>query len=412
VRRRRDRFQRWVIPATSPASTPTAKVEISFDSTPLSTGGTWTDVSAYVTSIEIRRGKARELDQTPAGSATITLDDPTGLFDPDTTTSPYYPNITPLRRVRVTASWCGHTYYLFSGFVTGWPRGYEGIAVSTTQVRAVDGFGVLNVLPVSAAFAQELSSTRFTNVLDAAGWPSSLVATTDSAQVVQAVTLDEPPMSHLHAVSATEGGLMFMAADGTATFLGRHGMGDEPLDESSYTFGNGSSAQHPWDALDVDDDLLDLWTQVEVSSQGVLTTVVDDTAAQANYLVRKLTKSGMLFTSTADQTLYGQWLLAGFSTPRRRISKVSFGGADAVEFWDRLLDRELGSKVTAVWVKPSGATLSQRSFIEGIDWTIRAGDQGERWDCSFALVPLDNRYDLFILDSPTQGVLDQNALGY
>jgi len=52
-----------------------------------------------------------------AGTCTVIVANGDGRLSPDNTASPYYPNVLPMRRLRVSALWRGVTYPLFFGFV-------------------------------------------------------------------------------------------------------------------------------------------------------------------------------------------------------------------------------------------------------------------------------------------------------
>jgi hypothetical protein len=65
---------------------------------------TWTDISADVTEVSTRRGRQYELDRIEAGTAAVTVDDTNRKYDPANTLSPYYPNVTVLKMIRVRAA--------------------------------------------------------------------------------------------------------------------------------------------------------------------------------------------------------------------------------------------------------------------------------------------------------------------
>lgn len=64
---------------------------------------TWTDVSEDVISAQTKRGRQYELDRIEAGTATIELDDVARAYDPGNPDSPHYPNVLPLKMIRVRA---------------------------------------------------------------------------------------------------------------------------------------------------------------------------------------------------------------------------------------------------------------------------------------------------------------------
>lgn len=75
---------------------PDGRVLIAFDDTALEESPTWERIdtddhqTSVVAGIEIRRGRQTEFDQTEASTAVVSINDRSGLFDPDNASSPYF----------------------------------------------------------------------------------------------------------------------------------------------------------------------------------------------------------------------------------------------------------------------------------------------------------------------------------
>ncbi len=82
----------------------TIRAQIAFDSDPNDTP-IWEDVSGYVYSFSLRRGRQHELDRVEAGTAMVTLDNQDRRFDPSNADGPYYPNVVPMRRLQLAAAY-------------------------------------------------------------------------------------------------------------------------------------------------------------------------------------------------------------------------------------------------------------------------------------------------------------------
>ena len=100
---------------------PVAVVEVAFTDGPYVVSPTWTDVTAYVRSMDISRGIPDDWTLQADGSATVTLSNRDRRFDPFNTTGPYYGNLLPRRQIRIRATHGGTTYDVFRGFISGWP---------------------------------------------------------------------------------------------------------------------------------------------------------------------------------------------------------------------------------------------------------------------------------------------------
>jgi hypothetical protein len=79
------------------------------------------DVTEHVAAVSIDRGRERELDEYATGTASIVFNDDDRTFDPAYSGSPYYGEIVPMKRARV--SWQGID--LFNGWVDDWSVIYE-----------------------------------------------------------------------------------------------------------------------------------------------------------------------------------------------------------------------------------------------------------------------------------------------
>jgi len=104
----------------------------------------WTDISDRRLRFTVNRGRQRELDRFVAGRLTLTLNNEDRAFDPTYTSSPYYPNVIPMRRLKIQATTGGVTYDIFTGYVDSWNQEYQHPQSATCVVEATDAFKILN----------------------------------------------------------------------------------------------------------------------------------------------------------------------------------------------------------------------------------------------------------------------------
>jgi hypothetical protein len=119
---------------------PTLLVQIAFGDPPLTAlaSNTWTDVTAYVVSIHTRRGRADPLGRVEAGTAQLVLDNSDRRFDPTYTGSPYYPNVVPMKKIRISATYSAVTYRIYTGYIESWPPDWPGGLDATTTIGCAD----------------------------------------------------------------------------------------------------------------------------------------------------------------------------------------------------------------------------------------------------------------------------------
>ena len=122
---------------------PTPKVEIAFNDGPYVVSPTWTDVSSYVFSADIHRG--RKDDYSPfVGTAMVVLNNTARLFDPFNTAGTYYGKLLPRRQIKITGTSGCTPYPVFRGFIAGWPASFEqGGTFGTVSLQCFDALSLM-----------------------------------------------------------------------------------------------------------------------------------------------------------------------------------------------------------------------------------------------------------------------------
>jgi hypothetical protein len=206
---------------------PTFALEVAFATDPFAVTPTWADVTAYLQRADTSRGRQFELDQVEAGTLKAVLDNADRRFEPQYASSPYYPNVEPVRKIRLSATIGGTPYYLFTGFVERWPVDWSQNA-STVEVTATDGFEALNSFQLVASYPQELAGARINRVLDDVGWPAADRAIDAGQSLLAAVTFAEEDeqgaLGHIQDATLSDGptASFFIDGRGYAVFHDRH----------------------------------------------------------------------------------------------------------------------------------------------------------------------------------------------
>jgi hypothetical protein len=166
-------------------------------------------------------------DTYEAGTAIVRVLDPLGYFNPQSVTSPYYPYLTPLRKLRVSATTDTASNFLFSGYVNDYryyfPQGQETAYV---DILCTDGFRLLqmaNVATITDTTAGQTTGTRMEKILDDVQWPSSMrnISAGQNTCVADPGTI-RTTLEAVKNVEFSEGlGSFYMSPDGTATFKDR-----------------------------------------------------------------------------------------------------------------------------------------------------------------------------------------------
>lgn len=184
-------------------------------------GEGFVDVSAYVRTASVQRGKSRELDRYNAGQATVTFNNSTRIFDPTYEASPFYGQIVPRRRIRVTMD----SVVQFDGVVDDWGLEYDPSGYSIATATAFDAFSQLTglVTQTELVLSAELSGTRINAILDDVGWPVSLrnIDAGQATLAAETIPVGTNVLDYLGLIADSEPGDVFVNKSGEVEFQDR-----------------------------------------------------------------------------------------------------------------------------------------------------------------------------------------------
>lgn len=118
---------------------PSPTVQAAFGINPgtVPTTAQWTDISAYVTGAGCARGRSSETDAFTPGTFNAMLKNRDRRFDPDYTSSPYYPNVKPMVRLRYGL---GYMPLIMADVPTAyWRFGEASGTTATDELAAFNG---------------------------------------------------------------------------------------------------------------------------------------------------------------------------------------------------------------------------------------------------------------------------------
>ncbi len=396
-------------------SLPTRTVEVQF------TSGVWTDVSSYLT-VPLSTSRGSNRVQSPivryqAGTGTVRLKNSDRRFDPTNLAGPYVSGgksqVTPMRPVRIRATWNAVTYEVWRGFADMWDVEWFDPNYSVTTVQASDGFKVLTnrrraaVAPVGAG---EDTGARVTRILNSAGWPAGdrVIATGDST--LQATDLEGDALSELQAAAESEIGELYIDGAGRVVFRNRSALLLEARSTTvQATFGDPPTVVAPFETkLNTDDATL--WNEIRAQRVGGVEQVAGDTASQAEFLTRTYQASNLLLETDTFVESYAGWILYVSKDPEVRFDAIQVHAhADPATLFPQVLGREIGDRIKIVRRPPGGGSaITREVFIRGIAHQVTQATWITTWNLQSA-----TKYgSFFVLDHPVLGLLDQNALAF
>ena len=126
-------------------------------------GLAYADLTQYVQSININRGRNRQLDQFNAGTAVVSFWNESRILDPLNTASPYYPYVLPRCPIIIKANGLP----IYTGLVSDWNLDYEISNTDIMYASCTDAFTVLANQNLNAFTpTAELSNARVNTILD------------------------------------------------------------------------------------------------------------------------------------------------------------------------------------------------------------------------------------------------------
>lgn len=360
--------------------------------------GVWEDITDYVHRVRIRRGATRvesPILRYEAGVCVIELDNSDRRFDPTNLDGPYVSGgvtqVTPMRAIRVMATWDGDTYHLFRGFADEWRIGYfYGDNYSICELYCTDGTKVLannERSAVAAVGAGDDTGARVTRILDSADWPDAdrVISTGDTT--VQATTLEGAAWNEILLNQDTEFGEAYLDALGRVVFRNRQAVMENPRSISAMARFGDDPDQATETTINLDtnpsfESGITGWT-----AGGSVPPTLSHSSAQARFGTDSLLitwgTGGFLPLATHDVAVEAGktytascyvYVPTGSPGVVITLAFVGFGGANAArDAWERIQYTFTATSTTAtlqIWPTES-PTAGQTCYVDG--WQVEEG---------------------------------------
>ena len=378
------------------------------------------DISDMVLRCSTRRGRNRILANFEAGTATVVLNDPNSDFSPFNPSSPYYTKLLPLRKIRIYAitPLDGEDVQvnLFAGYITSYDTGfYQGVdSTATVTLQCVDGFRLLNnvstgTAPVPGATAGQLSGARVNTLLDYSDFPGSMRQIDSGNSTMQA----DPGgarsiLAAIQTIEQSEFGAFFMGRNGKARFLDRTDVSELADVTPRYYSDINAPGSFPYVNLDFayDDQLI--LNDVTVTRLGGTPQEVDDQFSIDTYFIKSGQRTDILVQTDQEANDQARTLLAARKDANLRIDSMDLnitGDTDEDRVFVNLTS-DIYSLVLITKTMPGGSLVTRELFIQGVQHDITPNS----W--KIKVLTAEPLIQAFILDSGSQGILDNNTLSY
>jgi len=372
-----------------------------------------TDVTSDVQNVAISRGRSKDLDSFFTGSCAIKLLNNSRKYENTNTSSPYYPGIEPFIKMHVDATTDGGSTYedLFVGFVADISLTYPDSNNSFATFTGFDAFMKINNTElVNQSFTSTDSGTLINNILD----NDSVKFSTGNRDIetgistMQALSgIDSNTLSLLQTIERSENGLLFMSKSGKLTFKNRHTTFPST---ASITFSDDGS-DVPYTSVDYINDDNEIYNIVNLTRTGGTTQTQEDVGSQLKYLIRTLTRTGLLNDNDTEVNDAALFLLGKFKDALLRFDNVTVNLVDLnTTNQNLILSSEVGDIVNVELTPPGSGSPSQITSLEVLD-SITYNVTPDTFKVAYKLSSA-NQQAFLRLDNTLFGVLDTDKLGY
>jgi hypothetical protein len=369
-------------------------------------GVTMVDLTYLVESVNITRGRSRQLDQFNAGTATIAFDNASQILNPSNTSSPYYPFVLPRCPVQILANGVP----IYTGLVTDWNLDYDISNEDIMYASCADQFTVLANQSLNAVTPSvEASGARINTVLSYSEinyQGARSIDTGSSTLGAYAIAQDTNVLNYLQLVNTSEQGYLFMSANGTLTFKGRSSVLNPVAGATFNTDGTGL----PYQTLvnQYGDELL--YNYIVTQSPAGAKQTTSNAQSIALYQAQQYALMDLLNSTTTEVAGLGNYLLGKYQNPVLRFTGLSTQmAALSTANQNIILGLDMTSICTVVknFVVGTPATETQTLIVSGISHNITPGSH----IVSYTFESTDGNQYLTLNDA-IFGTLDNNLLSF
>ena len=366
------------------------------------------DVTDNVQQISIRHGRDRQFEEYLPGTATIQFLDFTGDWNPANTSSPYYPEVKPMRQVQVLTTYNATQYFLFTGYIWSWDYQWadQSADYAIVTIQAIDAFRLLqlaNITTIPGQANKDLPGERIGYILDAIGWPTSI-----RALDMGDTELEQDPediQSALQAIQIVENsdlGAFFIDHAGKPTYYDRNTLATKAVG-TAYEFDDtGTNIQYQ--DIDISYDETELANEVTLTRIGGSPQTVSDQASIDEYFLRSYTRSGLMMETNALALARATTILNARKQVRVRVDSLTLDLSSDSNRVEPGLALEVGDPIIVTKTMADNSSIVVRVTIQGHSHDITP----DRWITTFSTAyPLSTK---FFLGSTEFGILGTSTL--
>ena len=366
------------------------------------------DLTPNVTSISIKRGRNILSDTYEAGTATVRVLDPLSYFNPQNVNSPYYGYLTPLRKIRISATIGSTPYFLGSFYTTAYVYTYpQGQEIGYVDIQCSDAFrlfNMANVQTVTGAANGDKTGTRIGQILSQMNFPTNmrLVDTGDTTCQADPATL-RTGYAALKNAEFSEQGAFYINPSGTAVFKSRTNVikaaGTTPIE-----FNQTTGIPYKNLVYSFDDKLI--VNSSDMTRYGGTKQSYQNAASIAKYFPHQSNQTDLVVQTDADALNIAQIYVATRAETTIRIDAMVIDLLNPSVPTATILGIDYFQQLKITNEQPDGSTIVKTLQCQGLNWEISPNKM------QVTITTLEPIVEGFIIGSAISGIIGTSLMAY
>ena len=366
------------------------------------------DLTPIVRSISIDNGRNIQSDTYQAGTAVIRVYDSDGSWNPQNTSSIYYPYLVPLRKIRVAATTATASEFLFSGYTTEYRYYYDQAEnVGYVDIYAADAFRLLNlaqVTTVTDSGSGQATGTRIGKILDEIDFPANMrtIATGQSLCQADPGTL-RTALSAISNAEFSEQGAFYFDGSGTAIFKSRSQV-QSSISGTPIDFNQTGDIPYKNLVFAFDDKLIINTASIKRISGTA--QVYQNADSVIKYFPHQYSAQDLVIDTDANALNIAATFVATHAETTIRIDAMTVNLLDPAVPTDTMIGLDYFTNVKISNIQPDGSTIEKTLQVQGLKWEISPNAM------QVTVTTLEPIVDGFIIGSAERGIIGVSAMTY
>jgi hypothetical protein len=316
--------------------------------------------------------------------------------------------LSPLRKIRVSATTATTQKYLFSGYITDYKYTYPvNQDTGYVDISASDGFRLFqmaNISTVTGGVASQTTSARVSAILDQVSFPASMrTISTGLNTCIADPGTNRTSLAAIKNAEVSETGAFYMNGSGTAIFKNRTDVMNS-LAKTPVAFNQTGGIPYRNLIFAFDDKLI--INQANFARVGGSVQSVQNTASVNKYFPHSITQTDLVAETDSLVNNIALEYVATRQDTSIRIDEMVVDLLDPAVPTDTMIALDYFDNLLITNIQPDGSTIVKNLQYQGIQWDITPNKM------MATITTLEPIADGFIVGSSYYGIIGTNTLSY